>query len=684
MKCKVFEKTLIRELEKRRRLRNMKKNVTLIDGGDNIKKFLKSLARSILIVAGIAIITMGVSEVSFRRIEKIEEENCWQVLGDAAQAVNNEIVIRMEENINTLHLVSEIMTGEDIVYSYKDIKKHIDGICGNTIFKRIDILYPGDTLLFHNGETQNVSEFMSFEELAEKGEHMSERTVDFLDGSTKIICYYVPVIQEKETVAIVGGLIDCEQLSKSFQTRAYSGEAYTMIIDRSDGAFLLDDWHNELGNLYNKPEYQPRKGYRHINLIEEIKNGQTGEIAYLSETYQKDAYTYYMPIGIFDWQLLLIVPGEIAFSSLYEVREILTVMGTAELILLVAYFGIFLVNAHRLKKSKLETEKQLKISNTLIQCISTLSSDKNMDKAINKVLKIATEYFDGERAYLFEIDYERQTTSNTYEYAIEGVTKEIGNLQNVPISAITNWIEKFKKTGMFCISDLDKDIKKDTNTYSILEAQNIHSLIAVPLKDGEEIIGFFGVDNPKVNYDNLSLISSTAYFLLNSLEKRQYQEGLERLSYEDALTKLYNRNKFEETIDELKENRPQSIGVAYIDLNGLKIMNDKFGHKAGDQLIKKAGRNIALVFGDSVFRIGGDEFVVIVSDIGEADFQNKMEQVVSYMKKEEVSISLGISWAENGTDILRQIHEADERMYEDKKRYYENSAMDRRKGDRRG
>ena len=109
----------------------MKKNVTLIDGGDNIKKFLKSLARSILIVAGIAIITMGVSEVSFRRIEKIEEENCWQVLGDAAQAVNNEIVIRMEENINTLHLVSEIMTGEDIVYSYRRNPRGFSHIRGN-------------------------------------------------------------------------------------------------------------------------------------------------------------------------------------------------------------------------------------------------------------------------------------------------------------------------------------------------------------------------------------------------------------------------------------------------------------------------------------------------------------------------------------------------------------------------
>ena len=111
------------------------------------------------------------------------------------------------------------------------------------------------------------------------------------------------------------------------------------------------------------------------------------------------------------------------------------------------------------------------------------------------------------------------------------MTKEIDNLQDVPISAVTEWIKKFEECGMFCIADIEKEIDKNSNTYSILKAQNIHSLISVPLKRNNKIIGFFGVDNPEVNYDNLSLISSSNFFLSNSLEKREYHDVLERLSY---------------------------------------------------------------------------------------------------------------------------------------------------------
>lgn len=658
----------------------MNEKVTLMDGGKTVKNFLKGLLRSILILTGIAAITMGVSEVSFRRIEKIQEKNSWKMLEDAARTINNEIVIRMGDSVNILHLVAKIISEEDIVDSSEKIRQHIDGIAGNSIFKRIDILYPGDDMLFHNGEERNVSAVLSFEALAQKGEHMSERMPDMQSADEKIICYYVPVIQQGETVAIVSGVIASEQLSKTLKTKAYSGDMYLMIVDRSDGSFLLDEWHKELGNLYSMKKFQPKKEYAHINLIREIENGKTGEISYLSKKSKKEIYAYYRPINLFDWQLLLIVRDEVVFSSLYEVQEILTMMGITELILLVVYCGIFLVNANRLKKSKQEAEKQLKISNTLIRCIDTLSNDKDMEQAIKKVLKIATEYFDGERAYLFEIDYEKQITTNTYEYVIEGVSKEIHNLQEVPISAIESWIERFKTTGTFCIWDLERDIEKDSNTYTILKAQNVQSLIAVPLIEEDEIIGFFGVDNPKVNYDNLSLISSTAYFLLNSLEKRQYQKGLERMSYEDALTKLYNRNKFEEIIDYLKENPSHSIGVAYVDLNGLKIVNDQLGHKAGDQLIKKAGKNITCVFGKDAFRIGGDEFVVIVSDMEQKVFHNKIQQMISCMEEDKVSISMGISWDDENVDILKQIHEADEKMYEDKKKYYENNGLDRRKG----
>ena len=74
--------------------------------------------------------------------------------------------------------------------------------------------------------------------------------------------------------------------------------------------------------------------------------------------------------------------------------------------------------------------------------------------------------------------------------------------------------------------------------------QQIESLIAVPLIENEVIIGFLGIDNPKFNYDDLSLLSSATFFILDSIERRESHSKLEKISFEDGLTGVYNRNKF--------------------------------------------------------------------------------------------------------------------------------------------
>ena len=206
-----------------------------------------------------------------------------------------------------------------------------------------------------------------------------------------------------------------------------------------------------------------------------------------------------------------------------------------------------LITAFNLRASinkEKETRKKLQISDTLINCITLLNAERDIDKAIDSLLIILNNYFDGDRAYLFEFDYDNQTTSNSYEYAADGVSKQIDNLQNVPLDVIDSWIKKFKETGMFYISSIDKDVDKDSDTYEILKMQGIESLIAVPLVEEEVIIGFLGIDNPKINYEDLSLLSSASFFILDSIDRRENNTKLQKLSFEDTLTSVYNRNKF--------------------------------------------------------------------------------------------------------------------------------------------
>ena len=334
---------------------------------------------------------------------------------------------------------------------------------------------------------------------------------------------------------------------------------------------------------------------------------------------------------------------------------------------------VFIVTAINLIASRNrenKTKKQLSIADTLINCITLLAEEKDINKAINSLLKILNDYFDGDRAYLFEFDYEKQVTNNTYEYASEGISKQIDILQDVPLEVIDTWIKKFEETGTFYISSLDKDVDKDSDTYKILEMQGITSLIAVPLiKDGL-IIGFLGIDNPKINYEDLTLLSSATFFIIDSIDRRESHEKLHRLSFEDTLTSVYNRNKFNQDIEEYHQKPVEDIGVAYFDINGLKEVNDTKGHAAGDKLVKNAATGINSVFIGDTYRIGGDEFVVITTHIKKDVFEQNVQDAIKNLNENGISVSFGTSWEQSSDRIEKQLSTADHLMYENKLSYY--------------
>lgn len=333
-------------------------------------------------------------------------------------------------------------------------------------------------------------------------------------------------------------------------------------------------------------------------------------------------------------------------------------------------FIITAINLAATRKRENRTKKQLTIADTLINCITLLAEEKDINKAIDSLLKILNDYFDGDRAYLFEFDYEKQTTSNSYEYVTEGVTKEIDNLQDVPLEVIDIWIKKFEETGTFYISSLDKDVDKDSETYKYLEMQQIESLIAVPLIENDIIIGFLGIDNPKINYEDLSLLSSATFFILDSIDRRETHEKLQRLSFEDTLTSVYNRNKFNNDIEEYHSKPVDNIGVAFFDLNGLKEVNDTEGHEAGDRLIKNTANAINSVFVGETYRIGGDEFVVITSPVEKDIFEQKVREAIEKLTTNGISVSYGTNWAQNSQTIEKQLTTADHLMYENKLLHY--------------
>lgn len=612
-------------------------------------------------------IIVAFSVASYISVWRNEEGHCWHMLSTSAQGVSTELVTRMNDNGNILQLAAGAILEGKSYSSPEDIINHVNQYLDLTIFSRIDIIFPDNTILLYNGETiDGQGVVSSFDEIASQGQHISPRCTDFLTGK-EVVYYDVPVIHEGEAIAVLIGVIDCAMLPNYFNTNIYDGHADCLLIDRTDGSIIMDSMYGDFSNFYDYENIQPLNGYNHVDLTNSIRNSESGFFAYESPRNNNQSYyMYYSPIEGYNWHLLVTVNEDLAFSELNSLKKNFVFSALIECVIIISFVMLNVAYINQITKSKAEAEYQLHKSNALIECVTELSSNQDIDCAINNLLSTVNGYFDGDRTYLFDINYDNQTTNNLYEFVAEGVSKEIDNLQNVPLSSVDSWIAEFEQSGIFYISNIDQDVIRNSNTYEILAAQNINSLIAVPLKRSNVIIGFMGVDNPKKNYNDLTLLSSVQFFITEAMERKSAQEALTNMSYTDTLTHLHNRNKFNYVCDEFHRYPRTRVGVAFFDLDGLKHINDTLGHDAGDNLIISTADCIRSRFSGNSYRIGGDEFAVILPDVGKEEFEAQVNEVRRLLEKNNVSVAIGTSWREVALNLKQQLKEADQLMYVEK------------------
>ncbi|MCR5094807.1 MAG: sensor domain-containing diguanylate cyclase [Lachnospiraceae bacterium] len=330
------------------------------------------------------------------------------------------------------------------------------------------------------------------------------------------------------------------------------------------------------------------------------------------------------------------------------------------------------------EKTSLERDRFV---NHLLQYIM---GSMDQDHKINKVLEYLCEELHADRAYIFE-DMKDGTFDNTYEYCAAGVTPEIDNLKGLPyVGTVDGWYEEYKKGGHVLIYDLEKYRAVSENMYNVLKPQGIRTLVTGPLIQEGEYIGFFGVDNPPVEMmEEISeIIRLLMFFLSEMVSRRDYQRKLVEYSYHDSLTGVGNRRAITEfEREKLDTSRP--YGFVMCDINGLKTVNDNDGHEAGDALIKGVALCLTEVFGhDQVYRMGGDEFAAYVYDDSRESFESRVNRLRTMIREKGYYVAVGYSFAVHGDPDYRACRrEADNRMYDEKRKFYRDGNDRRRAGD---
>ncbi len=319
-----------------------------------------------------------------------------------------------------------------------------------------------------------------------------------------------------------------------------------------------------------------------------------------------------------------------------------------------------------------------------------------IDEAVHAALGQMAIFFQADRAYVFDYDFAAGITSNTHEWCAGGIEPQLDLLQQVPLAGIPDWVGAHLRGECFLVADVSRLPAGPLR--ELLASQDIRSLLTAPIQCDDTVIGFVGfdavLDYRDYGENERHLLTLFANLLANVTQRkrsadalRQQSEALqrtnarlERIAHFDTLTDLPNRNLLADRLQQAmvqSHRHKASIAIAYLDLDGFKEINDRYGHDVGDRLLRALAKQMggALRAGDTLARLGGDEFVAVLLD--QAASPQSCDPILTRLLEAsssivtidghtlQVSASIGVTFypQQQEIDADQLLRQADQAMY---------------------
>ncbi|MBO4696314.1 MAG: GGDEF domain-containing protein [Lachnospiraceae bacterium] len=337
---------------------------------------------------------------------------------------------------------------------------------------------------------------------------------------------------------------------------------------------------------------------------------------------------------------------------------------------------------HNADTKMMSNISQSTASAVLNTCIK-LHGTEDFSVSIRKVIEDIREICDAWACTILLIDKENKTCKVLAEHRKdprqEATMRTILNEEPAFYGIAESWEDTIGGSNCLIIkneSDMEYIREKNPKWYQSLYNHGVTSIVLFPLKAGGELLGYIWATNFDTGKaDEIKeIMELTTYFVTSEVSSELLLQRLRIMSSVDMLTGVQNRNEMNNRIDRIShgEIHIQNLGIVFADLNGLKRVNDDNGHISGDVLLKNAADVLKGIFTTSnIFRAGGDEFMVIVPDTTEESLKEKAEKLrKSSLGFDAASFAVGWCFVEDSKDIFKALHISDERMYEDKDRFY--------------
>lgn len=271
------------------------------------------------------------------------------------------------------------------------------------------------------------------------------------------------------------------------------------------------------------------------------------------------------------------------------------------------------------------------------------------------------------------------TGSFPAEQAMEHVLHYIGDFFAADIVCVSSATSSHVQMPCWCREHVHIDIDPQfwDRVYGRVQTEesskrSVEVLLREPLKlDGGSLI--LWVVNPRRYTDSVTVLKYLASFVSSHLMRLRATSRLEEARRKDSMTGLRNRMAFNEYLAKLQPEKMKSLGVLVADVDRLKQCNREFGSRWGDGIVLSLSESLSSTFSPApVFRVDGDEFVVLVPDAVYADFESRFESVRHRLDdKYPGAVSFGLTWSDKDIKPTLLLEHADELMDNAKQQHYD-------------
>ena len=584
------------------------------------------------------------------------EEDAYEMLHIQTKQIKDDITLQLKSDRENLITMANF--AGKLYADGKGYERMFDSFKPIGLFSRIGILNPDGTFITKDG-TYDLQGKISFEEQALLGEHITGRTFSYLIPDEEVVRSSVPIRVNGETVGIIYGIIKIEKINEKYNNMAKELNAQLFVYDKTTGKFVIDTISKKPGELSDLKDRKYNDGYSYEQFI----NTDNGFSSFKSIRTDEDLYIHYSTIEDFDWGIILARYESQVFEKTHKTSKTLIVMFAIVILIISAYLNL-IINSER-NRTKLNQEASA-IRHLLLEINH---QHENISSALKRIKEFANArscFFadtDGEDYYYVKPSLkEKQLLGDERRYFIGELFRYVANIH------LNN-----QDTGFMQILPNKHLAKTNPELYGFMLKQGVKEVSFAIIADKNNHVSILGTFNTKRKSATRKLLRDVAVCFSIAIYNKKHLNKTELAATTDSLTGALNRVAYKNDILVFDREKPEDFSCVYIDVNELHLRNNKYGHAAGDEMLIYIANSLKeAFFGYSIYRMGGDEFLVFTKGMSQEEVKQKIDTFIEQLKLMEYNVAIGMSYRSQSTNCDEMVREAEVRMYEAKAQYYQN------------